>query len=119
MMQYHSLEMKLDNVVKDSGLELTILENIRRCSKIVGKTFKVIFWHENLTEQDCKDFVERNEHLLFEINTKITKEFTYTWFLIQGDNDKSNSRYHTTGDILVAISEYLKLAKFLIKKDKE
>ena len=74
-MAYYSLEMKLDDVIKDSGTELTILENIRRCSNIVGKMFQVIFWHENLTEKQCKEFVKRNEKLLFEVNTKITKRF--------------------------------------------
>ena len=57
MMKYYSIGMKLDDVVKDENIEQTILENIRRCSKIVGKTFKVVFWHENLTEKDCKNFV--------------------------------------------------------------
>ena len=67
-------------------LEQIILENIRRCNKIVGKFFKVIFWHVNLTEQECKDFVKRNEKLLFEVNTKITKKFEPSWFLINTRN---------------------------------
>ena len=82
MMQYYSLGMKLDEVIKDRDIEQTILENVRRCSKLVGKTFKVVFWHEELTEKDCKDFIERNEKLLFEVNTKITKNFRRVWFLI-------------------------------------
>ena len=73
MMKYYSIGMKLNDVIKDKDTEQVVLENIRRCSKIVGKTFKVVFWHVNLTEQNCKDFVKRNEHLLFEVNTKITK----------------------------------------------
>ena len=92
-MAYYSLEMKLDDVVKDSGLELTILENIRRCSKIVGKTFKVIFWHENLTEQDCKDFVERNEHLLFEVHTQLSKGPVDSWFIIYSYIDKDKIKH--------------------------
>mgnify|MGYP001386080236 CR=1 FL=1 len=51
-MRYYSIRMKLDDVIKDKDTEQTILENIRRCSNIVGKEFKVVFWHENLSEQD-------------------------------------------------------------------
>ena len=113
MMQYYSLEMKLDDVVKDGGTELTILENIRRCSKIVGKSFKVIFWHENLSEQDCKDFIERNEHLLFEVTTKITKIFEPVWFLIRSEGDRSSWRYKSDGAILDGIASYLKIVKHM------
>tara|TARA_Y100000593_G_scaffold83012_1_gene156292 strand:+ start:531 stop:875 length:345 start_codon:yes stop_codon:yes gene_type:complete len=114
--------MKLDNVVKDSGLELTILENIRRCSKIVGKTFKVIFWHENLTEQDCKDFIERNEHLLFEVHTQLSKRPIDTWFIIYSPTDKIDcrTRYRVEDDdILSGISRYLKVINHLKNKDNE
>ena len=51
-MKYYSLRMKLDDVVKDRDTEQTILENVRRCSNIVGLQFKVIFWHENLTKKE-------------------------------------------------------------------
>ena len=118
-MQYYSLEIKLDDVVKDSGTELTILENIRRCSKIVGKTFKVIFWHENLSEKECKDFIERNEHLLFEIHTQITKRFENTWFLINSENEKSHGRYRYEGDILKGIVQYLEIINHIKKRDSE
>ena len=43
---YLSLRMSLDDVVKDSELEKTIIENIRYCRRIVGKEFKVIFYWE-------------------------------------------------------------------------
>ena len=124
MMAYYSLEMKLDDVVKDSGLELTILENIRRCSKIVGKTFKVIFWHENLTEKDCRDFIERNEHLLFEVHTQLSKVPIDTWFIIYDYLDRSKincrTRYRVEDtDILSGISRYLKVINHLKNKEKE
>ena len=80
MMKYYSMGMKLNDVIKDRDTEQIILENIRRCSKLVGKMFKVVFWHVNLTEQECKDFVNRNEYLLFEVNTKITKVQEDVWF---------------------------------------
>ena len=122
MMKYYSLEIKLDDVVKDSGIELTILENIRRCSKIVGKTFKVIFWHENLSEQDCKDFIERNEHLLFEVHTQLSKVPVDTWFIIYDVLDKNKincrTRYRVEDtDILSGISRYLKLINHLQNKE--
>ena len=124
MMKYYSLEIKLDDVVKDSGLELTILENIRRCSKIVGKTFKVIFWHENLTEKDCRDFIERNEHLLFEVHTQLSKGPVDTWFIIYDYFDRKKidcrTRYRVEDtDILSGISRYLKVINHLKNKEKE
>ena len=65
MMKYYSIGMKLNDVIKDKDTEQTILENIRRCSKIVGKYFKVVFWHDGLSQKECKNFVKRNEKLLF------------------------------------------------------
>ena len=119
MMKYYSIGMKLNDVIKDKDTEQVILENIRRCSKLVGKSFKVIFWHVNLTEQNCKDFVKRNEHLLFEVNTKITKRFENTWFLINSRNEKSSGRYRYEGGILEGIVEYLKIINHIKKRDGE
>ena len=116
---YLSLRMKLDDIVTDRNFEIKVLENIRYCNKIVSKRFRIIFWNENLSEKDCKDFIKRNQNLLFEVNTKITKEFNYVWFLIKSKGDESNCRYHTKDDIINGISMYLKLAKFLIKKDRD
>ena len=116
-MRYYSIRMKLDDVIKDKDTEQTILENIRRCSNIVGNLFKVIFWHDHLTEQNCKDFIKRNEHLLFEVNTKITKEYGDVWFLIDSINEKSIFRYKCESDILTGISEYLKIINHMKKRD--
>ena len=118
-MRYYSIRMKLDDVIKDKDTEQVVLENIRRCSKIVGKTFQVVFWHDNLTEQNCKDFVKRNEHLLFEVNTKITKRFENTWFLINSENEKSHGRYRYEGDILKGIVQYLEIINHIKERDKE
>ena len=123
MMQYYSLGMKLNEVIKDKDLELTILENVRRCSKIVGKLFRVIFWHEGLSEKDCKDFIERNEKLLFEVNTKITKDVERVWFLIGENHNKhgSSSRYSYMheGDILNGIAQYIKIVKHIKERENE
>ena len=115
-MRYYSLRMKLNNVIKDKEQEQVILENIRRCSNIVGKYFKIVFWHENLTEEDCRDFVKRNEKLLFEVNTKITKVQEDVWFSI--DSKKSSGRYTFDGDILQGVSQYLKIINHMKKRDK-
>ena len=117
MMPYYSIRMKLNDVIKDKDIEQTILENVKRCSNIVGKFFQVVFWHENLTEEDCKEFVRRNEKLLFEVNTKITKKFENIWFLINSINDKSHCRYKYEGDILGGIAEYLKIINHIKKRD--
>ena len=118
-MRYYSLRMNLEDVIRDKDIEQTILENIRRCSNIVGKFFKVVFWHVNLTEQECKDFVKRNEHLLFEVNTKITKQFENVWFLIDSKNEKSLCRYRYDGDILKGIVEYLNIINHIKSRDGE
>ena len=68
--------MKLDTIIINEDFEKKVLENIRYCRKLVGKQFRVIFWNENLTEKQCEDFVKRNEHLLFEVHTKITHSFS-------------------------------------------
>jgi hypothetical protein len=117
MMKYYSIGMKLNDVIKDKDTEQVILENIRRCSNIVGKEFKVVFWHVNLTEQNCKDFVKRNEHLLFEVNTKITKIKEDVWFSI--DLEKGSGRYTFDGDILNGISQYIKIINHMKKRDGE
>ena len=120
MMQYYSLGMKLNEVIKDRDLEQTILENVRRCSKLVGRTFKVIFWHEGLTEKDCKDFIKRNDKLLFEVNTQITKKIERVWFLI-GESDQhhgiSRYSYAHKGDVLNGISSYIKIIKHIQKRE--
>ena len=115
MMKYYSIGMKLNDVIKDKDTEQVILENIRRCSNIVGKFFKVVFWHENLTEQECKDFVKRNEHLLFEVNTKITKIKEDVWFSI--DSKKGSGRYTFDGTIIEGIAQYLKIINHMKKRD--
>ena len=106
------MQLKIDT-------EKMILENIRRCSKVVGKVFRVIFWHENLSDKDCKKFIERNEHLLFEVNTTITRQFKPVWFLINSKNEKCSWRYMHNGSIIEGIVEYLKLATYLIKRNED
>ena len=115
---YLSLRLKLDNIVKDLEYEQKVLENIRYCRKLVGEQFRVIFWNENLTDKQCEEFVKRNEYLLFEVHTKITKRFNMAWYLIESEGEKSRWRYKSDGDILDGIASYIKLVKHLNKGNK-
>ena len=114
-MIYFSIRIKLNDIIKDLDFEQKVLENIRYARKITGKKFRLILWNENLTEKQCEDFVKRNEHLLFEITTKITKRFSYTWFLIKGDGEKSTWRYKSDDGILKGITSYIQLIKHVNK----
>jgi len=109
-----SIKINLEDVIKDVDYEQKILENIRRCNRLVGeKKFKVIFWHKDLEEKVCKEFVKRNEKILFEISTMITTKNIDAWFVIDShDIDKSKYHYKYTGDILSGIVNYLKMTKF-------
>ena len=108
-----SLRMRLNDVIgKD---EQVILENIRRCKQFSGITFRVIFWNNGLSSEECKEFVKRNEKMLFEIHTQITSKnspFDSCWFLINSDKkDKCKCRYSYKGDVLSGIAEYIKMVK--------
>ena len=109
----YSLRMKLNDVIgKD---EQIILENIRRCKQFSGHGFKVIFRNDGLSVKKCKDFVKRNEKMLFEITSQITSvnsSFDNCWFLIDlNDSDKCKRRYCYKGGILTGIAEYIKMVK--------
>ena len=76
MMKYYSIRMKLNDVIKDKDIEQTILENIRRCSNLVGKYFKVIFWHENLDfpQKRIQKFVPASgKPSMNKVNTRLLK----------------------------------------------
>ena len=115
-----SLRMKLNNIIINRDNEKLVLENIRRCARVTGRGFKVIFWYENLVEDDIKRFIKRNENLLFEINAKITKKNnnSHAWFVIDIDNsDKSLYRYLWKGDILIGLVKYIELVSCLKERD--
>ena len=116
-----SLRMKLNDVIgKD---EQVILENIRRCKQFAGKGFRVIFRNDGLSEKECKDFVKRNEKMLFEISTQITSinsPFDNCWFLMDSDNsDKCKRRYCCKGNILTGITQYIDMVKHIKRKMNE
>ena len=115
---YFSLRLKLDNVVSDRNFEQLVLENIRRCARLTGKQFKVIFWHEKLTKKECDEFVLRNKKLLLNINVQITKMATRrAWFLINSENEKSSHRYRYDGNILEGITKYIEMVKIIQKRN--
>ncbi|MAH44139.1 hypothetical protein CL614_10570 [archaeon] len=118
----HSLRLKLDDIIINEAFEKKILENIRYCRNLVGGQFRVVFWSDKANAYDTKEFVKRNEHLLFEVNTKITKKFAPVWYLIRGLGDKSDWRYksesYTSDDILDGIASFIKLVKHIKNRDK-
>ena len=116
--QYRTLNIPLEDFINSED-ERIILENIRRCSKLIGKSFQVNFWYLNLKEQDIKDFVDRNEKLLFEVNTSIGKQPVRAWFCIKppGGENSGYCRYYWGGDILSGIIKYLEICKFFKEKE--
>ena len=115
-----SLRMSFDELIATD--EEKILENIKYCSRLVGKTFKVILWNQDITEKEAEKFIKRNEKTLFEINTQITKKSSgeYSWFLIDaGLGDKCRSTYKFQGTILSGISSYIKVIKHFKRIDNE
>ena len=53
----------------------------------------------------------------FNLNTKITKKFDFVWYLVESDGDKSTWRYKSESNILDGIAAYIKLIKYINKKD--
>ena len=119
ILNHLSLGIVLDDVVKDIDKEKQILENIRFCRKTLGKLFKVIFLNKNLSEKDVKEFFKRNQKLLFEVNTKITKQENIVWFLIGDFGKNIRYRYNYRGTILKGIVEYKKIVSVLMKKEND
>ena len=119
ILNYLSLGMVLDDVVKDIDEEKQILENIRFCRKTLGKLFKVTLLNKNLSEKDVKEFFKRNQKLLFEVNTKITKQENIVWFVIGDFGKNTRYRYNYRGTILKGIVEYKKIVNVLMKKEND
>tara|TARA_R100001377_G_C3112812_1_gene83216 strand:- start:163 stop:534 length:372 start_codon:yes stop_codon:yes gene_type:complete len=116
-----SLKISLDEIITEGlDYERKIMENLFRFSNYVGsKQFKVIFYHSNMKEKQIKEFVSRQENMLFQINTKITATDCQAWFTIQSnESDKQGPyRYKYIGKIESGLAQYFKMVKHL--KDKE
>ena len=115
---FKSLNLPLEEFINTDD-ERIILENIRRCSRLVGKLFQVNFWYLDLKEKEIKAFVDRNEKLLFEVNTKISKLPERAWFCINPLKMKTHGqcRYYYEGDLLTGITQYINLHKQLKKRE--
>tara|TARA_B100001778_G_C18512931_1_gene595098 strand:+ start:318 stop:689 length:372 start_codon:yes stop_codon:yes gene_type:complete len=115
---YRSLRIKLDDFINSKDEQL-IMENLRRCRYIAGKQFSLILWNENLKEKEVKNFFKRYSDLLFILNTKITKKFNITWFIINTNDingDESKYRYKWNGSILEGLVHYNKMMNHLNSK---
>ena len=111
--------MELNKVIENKDYEKLVIENLQRCRRIVGKEFKVVFWHHNLKKSVINDFVKRNKSELFDLGTQITNKTNYTWFLIKSSIDeKSRWRYKWDGDPLEGIVEYIKVVSHIKKRGK-
>ena len=119
VLNHLSLGIVLDDVVKDVDFEKQVLENVRFCRKSLGKLFKVVFLNKNLSEDDVKNFFKRNQSILFEVNTKITKHENVVWFIIGDFGDNIKYRYNYRGTILKGIVEYRNIVNILMKKEND
>ena len=111
--------MSLDDVISDD--EEKILENIKYCHRLVGKSFNVVFWNYEVSESEIKKFINRNEQTLFELNTKITKKSypEHAWFLINSNGDKCKAHYTFSGSVINGIASYIKIIKHIKKIENE
>ena len=116
-----SLKISLDEIIEnDFDYERKVLENLFRFSNFVGpKQFKVIFLHKNIDKKEIDEFVQRNENVLFHINSKITARDCTAWFIIESKKTEHKFltyRYKYIGTILEGLPKYFDMIKTL--KDK-
>ena len=117
-LQYYSIRIELNEVLKDAAYEQLVFENLERCRRLVGVRFKVIFWHNKLDKKIIEDFTTENKDKLFKLGSHITGQMTNVWFLIKSSEEEvSDARYRYEGDILEGIVEYLKIINHMNKRD--
>ena len=119
-MVYRQIRIKLDDFINLEDEKL-VMENLRRCRYFAGKEFSLILWNDKVKEKVIKDFFKRHNDLLFLLNTKITKQFKPTWFLINTNSingDKCTYRYKWNGSILEGLIQYNKLINHINHKEK-
>ena len=115
-MHEYSLKIKLNDVIRNINYEQKVMENIRYCNNLSNRKFKLIFWHEDVNKQDIEKFVERNQKILTEVNTEITKNYNHdAWFVI--DKNNNGWRYSYDGDIVEGITEYIRLVRHIKIRD--
>jgi hypothetical protein len=117
-----SLKISLDEIISNGfDYERKVMENLFRFSNFVGpKQFKVIFLHKQTDTKEINEFVERNENVLFHINSKITKNNCTAWFVIESKKTEHKFltyRYKYIGNILDGLPKYFDIIKTLKEKN--
>ena len=119
MKNVYSLRMKLNDIIWDTEYEQKVMENLRYCKNLNEKKFGIIFWYNNLSKKEIKDFVKRNKEILSDISVNITESHkTDAWFIIDSDGEKNSWRYMYNGGILDGIAQYIKMTKHIKERDK-
>ena len=115
----YSLRIKLNDIIWDIEYEQQVIENLRYCNNLNGNKFEIIFWYDNLSKKEIKDFVKRNENILLEMDIDITESHkTDAWFIIDSKGEKNSWRYMYNGGILDGIVQYIKLTKHIKERDR-
>jgi hypothetical protein len=117
-----SLKISLNEILEEGfDYERKVMENLFRFSNYVGvKHFKVIFLHDDISEKKINEFVNRNENVLFHINSKITKTDCTAWFIIEKERVEHKFityRYKYIGTILNGLPKFYDVAKTLKEKN--
>ena len=112
---YYSICLKLDDIIVSETTENIVLNKLKKCRDLSGRMFKVIFWHKNLTEKECKNFVKRNQKFLFDFGTEITKNPKKSWFIINSGENEVEGRYRYEGDIINGLDQYINIINHMQK----
>ena len=117
-MHEYSLKIKLNDVIRNINYEQKVMENIRYCNNLSNNKFKLILWYEDIDEQGIETFIKRNQKVLFEVNTEITRNYYQdAWFVIDENKKENTWRYSYIGNILEGIVEYIKIVKHIKERD--
>ena len=119
-----SLKLSLDELITEGfDYERKVMENLFRFSNYVGtKHFKVIFLHKDISIEKINEFGERNENVLFHINSKITSKDCTAWFVIEKEKSEHKFltyRYKYIGSILKGLPNYFEIVKVLKEKSED
>jgi len=120
MNKFFSVGVNLNEMVQDVGYEISVIEKLYECKSYMEKAFKVIFYYENLKEDDIKQFIKRHEDSLFKLHADITNKNKMVWLRIsQKEKTDKNFRYYYKGDILTGLDFYIKLVKNINKRESD
>ena len=119
-----SLKISLDEILSEGfDYERKIMENLFRFSNYIGpKLFKVIFLHKESSPEKINEFGERNENVLFHINSKITSNDCTAWFVIEKEESEHKFityRYKYIGNIMKGLPQYFEVARTIKEKSED